>query len=183
MNPKNHVLYSGAAQGSESEFGKLAEKFGVQEVNYTFNGHIIYRTRGLRVLTSEELLKGDVSLAYLSKLMNRKYNTGSMFKKVLQSIWHQINSAEEVFVVGTILDDNTVKGGTGWGAEYSKICNKTLHVYDQEQHAWFKWVKRNWKNEENPKIKSKKFAGTGTRFLNSKGRKAIKELFERSFKK
>ena len=105
-----------------------------------------------------------------------------MFKKVLQSIWHQINSAEEVFVVGTILDDNTVKGGTGWGAEYSKICNKTLHVYDQEQNAWFKWVKGNWKNEENPKIKSKKFAGTGTRFLNSKGKKAIKELFERSFK-
>ena len=107
----------------------------MQEVNYTFNGHIIYRTRGIRVLTTEELLKGDVSLAYLSKLMNRKYNTGSMFKKVLQSIWHQINSAEEVFVVGTILDDNTVKGGTGWGAEYSKICNKTLHVYDQEQHC------------------------------------------------
>ena len=183
MNPKNHVLHSGAAQGSESEFGKLAEKFGVQEVNYTFNGHIIYRTRGLRVLTSEELLQGDVSLAYLSKLMNRKYNTGAMFKKVLQSIWHQINSAEEVFVVGTILEDKTVKGGTGWGAEFSKICNKTLHVYDQEQHAWFKWSKGNWKNEVNPKIKSKKFAGTGTRFLNSKGKKAIKELFERSFKK
>ena len=104
MNPKNHVLYSGAAQGSESEFGKFAEKLGVQEVNYTFNGHIIYRTRGIRVLTSEELLNGDVSLAYLSKLMNRKYNTGSMFKKVLQSIWHQNNSEVEVFVVGTILD-------------------------------------------------------------------------------
>ena len=57
MNPKNHVLYSGAAQGSESEFGRLAEKLCVQEVNYTFSGHIIYRTRGLRVLTSEELFK------------------------------------------------------------------------------------------------------------------------------
>jgi len=42
MNSKNHVLYSGAAQGSEAEFGKFAEKLGVQEVNYTFNGHIIY---------------------------------------------------------------------------------------------------------------------------------------------
>ena len=40
-----------------------------------------------------------------------------------------------------------------------------------------------WKNEDWPKIKSKKFAGTGTRFINSKGKKAIKELFERSFKK
>ncbi|GIS84059.1 MAG: hypothetical protein CM1200mP16_03590 [Nitrospina sp.] len=72
------------------------------------------------------MLKGDVSLAYISRLMNRKYSTGPMFKKVLQSIWHQINSAEEVFVVGTILDDKTVKGGTGWGAEFSKLCNKSL---------------------------------------------------------
>ena len=183
MNPKNYVLYSGGAQGSESEFGKLAEKFGVQEVNFTFDKHKIFRSRGVRVLTSDELLKGDVSLAYISRLMNRKYSTGPMFKKVLQSIWHQINSAEEVFVVGTILDDNTVKGGTGWGAEFSKLCNKSLHVYDQEQHAWFKWNKENWRHEEQPKIKYKSFAGTGTRFLNSRGKKAIKELFEYSFKK
>jgi len=183
MIAKNYVLYSGGAQGSESEFGKLAEKFGVQEVNFTFDKHKIFRSRGVRVLTSDELLKGDVSLAYLSKLMNRKYNTGPMFKKVLQSIWHQINNAEEVFVVGTILDDNTVKGGTGWGAEFSKLCNKSLHVYDQEQHAWFKWNKESWGHEKQPKIRHKSFAGTGTRFLNSKGKKAIKELFERSFKK
>ena len=121
MNPKNYVLYSGGAQGTEEEFGKVAEKFGAQEVNFTFDGHKIFRTRGVRVLTTEELLKGDVSLAYLSKIMNRKYNTGPMFKKVLQSIWHQVNNAEEIFVVGTILDDNTVKGGTGWGAEFSKF--------------------------------------------------------------
>ena len=183
MNPNNYVLYSGAAQGSEAEFGKVAQKFGVQEVNFTFDGHKIFRTRGVRVLTTGELLKGDVSLAYLSKLMNRKYNTGPMFKKVLQSIWHQINNAEEVFVVGTILDDNTVKGGTGWGAEFSKLCNKALHVYDQEQHTWFKWSKENWKHEDQPKIKNKSFAGTGTRFLNSQGKKAIKELFECSFNK
>ena len=181
MNPKKYVLYSGGAQGSEAEFGMLAEKFGIQEVNFTFDGHKIFRTRGVRVLTTEELLKGDVSLAYVSKIMNRKYNTGPMFKKVLQSIWHQINSAEEIFVVGTILDDNTIKGGTGWGAEFSKLCNKALYVYDQEQHAWFKWIKENWKYEEQPKIKNKTFAGTGTRFLNSKGKKAIKELFERTF--
>ena len=95
--------------GSECEFGKQAEKTGVQEVNFTFRGHKISRSRGLRVLTTDELLKGDVSLAYIAKMMNRKFNTGKLFKKVMQSIWHQINCAEEVFVVGKILDDNTVK--------------------------------------------------------------------------
>ena len=34
MNPKNYVLYSGGAQGSEAEFGKLAEKFGYKLVDH-----------------------------------------------------------------------------------------------------------------------------------------------------
>ena len=183
MKPENFILYSGGAQGTEAEFGKQAEKAAVQEVNLTFDGHKIFRSRGVRVLTSEELLKGDVSLAYISKLMNRKFNTGKLFKKVLQSIWHQINCSEEVFVVGQILDDDTVKGGTGWGAEFSKLCNKPLHVFDQEQSHWFKWTGSNWKKVNQPKIKQKHFAGTGTRFLNAKGKKAVKDLFEVSFSK
>ncbi len=181
MKPNNFILYSGGAQGSEAEFGQQAERLGVQEVNFTFENHKISRSRGVRVLTTDELLKGDVSLAYISKLMNRKFNTGKMFKKVLQSIWHQINFAEEVFVVGHILDDVTVKGGTGWGAEFSKLCNKPLHVFDQDQDCWFKWSGDSWKKEKQPKIKSKGFAGTGTRFLNANGKKAIKDLFEVSF--
>ena len=183
MKPEKYILYSGGAQGSEAEFGKQAEKAGVQEVNFTFEGHKIDRSRGVRVLTTDELLKGDVSLAYIAKLMNRKFNTGRLFKKVLQSIWHQINCVEEVFVVGKILDDNTVKGGTGWGAEFSKLCNKPLHVFDQEQGSWFKWGVNSWKKEKQPKIRYKNFAGTGTRFLNTNGKKAIKDLFEASFKK
>ncbi len=183
MKPNNFILYSGGAQGSEAEFGQQAERLGVQEVNFTFENHKISRSRGVRVLTTDELLKGDVSLAYLAKLMHRKFNTGKLFKKVLQSIWHQINCAEEVFVVGTILADQTVKGGTGWGAEFSKLCNKPLHVFDQEEGTWFKWSGDSWEIEKQPKIKHKGFAGTGTRFLNTKGKIAIKDLYDNSFKK
>jgi hypothetical protein len=183
MKPENFILYSGGAKGSECEFGKQAEKAGVQEVNFTFEGHKISRSRGLRVLTTDELLKGDVSLAYIAKLLNRSFNTGKLFKKVIQSIWHQINYAEQVFVVGKILNDNTVKGGTGWGAEFSKLCNKPLHIFDQDQDSWFKWKGDSWKAEKQPKIKHKNFAGTGTRFLCANGKKAIHELFENSFKK
>ena len=56
MKPENYILYSGGAQGSEAEFGKQAEKVGVQEVNFTFEGHKIDRSRGVRVLTTDELL-------------------------------------------------------------------------------------------------------------------------------
>jgi len=70
------TLFSGGAQGAEAEFGRLAESFGVQEVNYSFEGHKIERTRGLRMLTQEELMRKDVSLTYVSKLLDRNSATG-----------------------------------------------------------------------------------------------------------
>ena len=119
MRSSDCTLFSGGAKGAEEEFGIQAEKAGVEEVSFTFEEHSTKRKRGLHFLTNEELKKGEVSLAYVSKLMNRSYTRGPKLKKVLQSIWHQINNAEEVFVVGKILNDGTVKGGTGWGAEFA----------------------------------------------------------------
>jgi hypothetical protein len=133
MKTDECVLFSGAANGAESEFGAAAERRGIDEVNFTFEGHNDARSRGIRVLTHEELKHGDVSLAYVSNLMHRRYPDTPLFKKVLQSIWHQVNSGQEIYVIGKILDDGTVKGGTGWGAEFAKLCNKPLYVFDQGQ--------------------------------------------------
>ncbi len=180
-NPKEFVLYSGGAAGTESEFGATAEKYGVQEVNYSFEGHQIERTRGMRVLTDNELQNKDVSLTYVSKLMNRHFTRAPIFRKVLQSICWQVDSGHEVFIVGTILEDGTVKGGTGWGAEFAKICNKPLFVFSQDRDGWFKWEKSQWVEVEKPVISDKEFTATGTRFLEDNGKKAIAELFERSF--
>ena len=180
MKSNDCTLFSGGAKGAEEEFGVQAEKFGVEEVSFTFEGHSIRRKRGLHFLTNEELKKGEVSLAYISKLMNRSYAHGPKLKKVLQSIWHQINNAEEVFVIGKILDDFTVKGGTGWGAEFAKLCNKPLYVFDQENAEWFKWSQDRWK-KATPKIHKKHFAGGGTRFLTPEGKKAIANLYKESF--
>ncbi len=99
MKAEECVLFSGAANGAESEFGAAAERRGIDEVNFTFEGHKDARGRGIRVLTHEELIHGDVSLAYVSKLMHRHYADTRLFKKVLQSIWHQVNSP------GMLIDD------------------------------------------------------------------------------
>ncbi len=127
MKTDECVLFSGAANGAESEFGAAAERRGIDEVNFTFEGHSDARSRGIRVLTHEELKHGDVSLAYVSNLMHRRYPDTPLFKKVLQSIWQQVNSGQEIYVIGKILDDGTVKGGTGWGAEFAKLCNTFLN--------------------------------------------------------
>jgi hypothetical protein len=181
MRPQDCVLFSGAASGAEAAFGAAAEKWGIDEVNFTFEGHPDARSRGIRVLTHAELKQGDVSLAYVSRLMNRKYKDTRLFKSVLQTIWHQVNSAQEVYVVGHILEDQTVKGGTGWGAEFAKLCNKPLFVFDQPANAWFKWSGSKFEPAGEPTITATEFCGTGTRHMNDDGYSAINGLFERSF--
>ncbi len=39
LNPRDCVLYSGGLRGAEAAFGVAAERHGVEEVNFTFEGH------------------------------------------------------------------------------------------------------------------------------------------------
>jgi len=83
MNRSDFILFSGAAPGAEAEFGACAERYGIEEVNFTFEGHTEARRRGIRVLNHEELQAGDVSLEYVSKLMHRRYTDSPTLRKVL----------------------------------------------------------------------------------------------------
>jgi hypothetical protein len=167
------ILFSGGAPGAETRFGEIAEQYGVEEVNFTFDGHPVTRTRGIRVLNHEELQQGDVS---------RTFPHTDMFRKILQTIWFQVNNGQEIYVIGTIQADDTVKGGTGWGAEFAKICNKPLFVFDQDRDGWFTWSKDHWTPcTDAPVITHAHFTGTGTRNLAETGAKAIEDLFARSF--
>ena len=185
MNPSDCILFSGGAQGAEAEFGACAERHGVEEVNFTFDGHRIARHRGVRVLNHEELQNGDVSLEYVSRLMHRRFTDSPTIRKVLQTLWYQVNNGQEIYVVGTILDDGTVRGGTGWGAEFAKLCNKLLFVFDQDKDSWFRWNGSTWEargRADAPVITHAHFTGTGTRTLRENSRKAIETLFASSFR-
>jgi hypothetical protein len=184
MKASDCILFSGGAPGAEAEFGASAERYGIDEVNFTFEGHKIVRQRGVRVLNHEELQNGDVSLQYVSRLMQRRYTDAPTIRKVLQSMWYQVNNGQEIWVVGTILPDKTVRGGTGWGAEFAKLCNKKLHVFDQEKQSWFWWNGDDWQaadSQGGPLIMHPHFTGTGTRTLQEPAKRAIADLFKRSF--
>jgi hypothetical protein len=174
------TLYSGAHRGAESEFGRQAERWGIQEVNFSFEGHAPERARGLRVLGPAELDKGDVSMEIVSTRMGRTYSKADKIRKVIQSIFHMINNGYQVFAVGWIQPDNTVKGGTGWGVELAKLFNRDVNVYDQDRRGWFSWKNNQWV-AETPVISEKTFVGTGTRNLTEDGLKAVQDLFTRSF--
>jgi hypothetical protein len=184
MKPSESILFSGGAPGAEAAFGACAERCGVEEVNFTFDGHRIERHRGVRMLNHEELLGGDVSLEYVARLMHRRYTDSPTIRRVLQTLWYQVNHGQEIYVIGTILEDGTVRGGTGWGAEFAKLCNKPLCVFDQDKDTWLLWTGEVWDplgHSDAPVITHPHFTGTGTRELRDNGRKAIDDLFERSF--
>src|ERR1044071_8016796 len=174
MKPSDGILFSGGAPGAEAEFGRCAERHRVEEVNFTFDGHNIDRHRGVRVLNHEELLAGDVSLEYVSRLMRRRYTESPTLRRVLQTLWYQVNNGQEIYVVGVIQNDKTVRGGTRWGAEFAKLCNKPLFVFDQEKDGWFRWTGSDWKaaGTTAPTIAHPHFTGTGTRQIQDNGKRA-----------
>jgi hypothetical protein len=174
------TLYSGGAHGAEAAFGEAAERAGVREVNFTFDGHVQGRTRGAHPLTEQELAAGEVSLAYVSRRLRRGYGEGTMIRRVLQSLWHQVGAAQVVYVVGAIQEDGTVTGGTGWSVELARMWNKRLWVFDQDKGSWYRWNGEDWV-EGTPVIDAQAICGTGTRYLSDAGREAIDALFERSF--
>lgn len=180
MNPKNCTLYSGGLKGAETVFGETAEKYNVNEVIYTFEGHKLSREKNIRVLTEEELERGDISMELASRMMHRTYYETDKIRKVLQAIFHMVNSGHQIFVVGSIQEDGSVKGGTGWAVQLAKIFNRPLHVFDQPQEKWFTWKGGSWQ-EDHPVIKYDTFVGSGTRYLSDAGRAAIEQLFAESF--
>ena len=166
-------------KGAETVFGETAEKYSVNEVILTFEGHKLSREKNVRVLSKEDLERGNISMELASKMLNRTYYETDKIRKVLQTIFHLVNSGYQVFVIGSIQEDGSVKGGTGWAVQLAKMFNRPLHVFDQPSGKWFTW-KEGWQ-EDSPRIQYDTFVGSGTRYLNEAGRTAIEKLFEDSF--
>ncbi len=182
LSPGEFTLLASGSAGAEEEFGACAERWGVQEVNFTFGGrHEIARTRGLVELSEDELRAGEVSAAYVKAHMHRAFSEPPELRRVLQAIWHQVSTAGEVFSVGAVNPDKTAHGGTGWAVELARHWGKPVHLFDQERKRWFRWDERDWVAEAPPVITRERFAGAGTRSLSDDGRAAIRALFERSF--
>jgi hypothetical protein len=182
LQPSECTLYSGGHLGAETFFGECAEKFGVKEVTYSFEGHLIKREKNVKFLSEEELKRGDISMEIVSGHMHRSYSNSAAIRSVFQSIFHMINNGQQIFAIGVVQDDNTVKGGTGWGVELGKFFNRDVHVYDTVKDCWMTWRHGEW-IMETPTIIEKTFVGTGTRNLTEESRKAIEDLFNRSFTK
>ena len=179
-NTTRPKLLSGGHRGAEAEFGRAAKRWGLEQTTFSFEGHDMEWPVSVKLLTGTELAAGDISMEIVSKRMGRAYHQPGLIRRVIQSIYHMVNGAFQVFAIGWIQADDTVKGGTGWGVELSKLFNRPVAVFDQARDEWFAWHDGRWVPEA-PVIADKPFAGTGTRKLTDAGRAAIADLFQRSF--
>ena len=181
VQPGACTLYTGGAAGAEAAFGEVAAKWGLQEVAFTFEGHLQERAVGRYELSPRELAMGDVSLTYVSKRLNRSYNDrGGLIRGVLQTLWHMVSRSRQVFVIGIIQQDGTVRGGTGWGVELARMWSRELWVFDLERGRWHRWEEPGWAPGA-PVIHTTHICGTGTRKLSQTGQQAIETLFQESF--
>ncbi len=174
-------LISGGHKGTEAEFGRNAERFGIPELTLSYEGHKMERAIEVEVLGDDELRHGNVSMEIVSARLGRRFHRRDEIRRVVQSMFHVVSRGDHLFAVGWIQDDDTVKGGTGWGVELAKFFHRKLHVFDQGKERWFLWDGGHWQQDDAPVIPDRPFAATGTRNLNEAGSRAIRELFERSF--
>ena len=180
LQAKECTLYSGGHQGTEAFFGECAEKWNVNEVTFSYEGHAIKREKNVVNLSPDQLRQGDVSIEIVNQRLHRNFKNETKIKNILQSIFHMINKGSQVFAVGVILDDDTVKGGTGWGVALGKFLNRDVTVFDKEKKNWFRWEEGNWVKCV-PVIREATFCGTGSRYLTDEAKNAISDLFKRSF--
>ena len=183
MNKTDFILFSGGAPGAEAEFGACAERHGIEEVNFTFDGHNEARRRGVRVLNHEELQAGDVSLEYVSRLMHRRYTDSPTIRKVLQTLWYQVNNGQEIYVIG-------VDPGRRDRARRHRLGRRVREAVQQAavrlRSGQGRLVRVDRRatgrpRQDAPTITHPHFTGTGTRKIHDNGKRAIEELFTQSF--
>ena len=187
-NPKDFTNYSGAAIGGDTEWAKAGAKFGIgRQVDYT--------TATYDKLT--DVQKAEVESAYIKAAKDLGRNIlqkNSYAGKLVRRDYLQAKSADSIFAISTIIEPGDkdkkgyvnktnkqiVEGGTGYAVQMGINLGKTVYVFDQLKNKWFMWNGSNFTETETPTLTTK-FAGIGTREINDSGKKAILDVFEKSF--
>ena len=191
------VCHSGGAEGSDTAWEKIGEKFGVTTRAYSYKTKS--HTSPSKVEISEDDYKeGMEEINRANKWLNR-YGI-QKYMNLLARNWAQVKYSKQIFAIGTILKTGSknskgyynkgkydvVDGGTGYAVMMGINHNRDVYVFDQTRDKWFRWSYTSLSFVEMndiPVIESQDFAGIGTRELQPNGLKAIRDVYEKTFKK
>ena len=181
LKDNTYINHSGGAYGSDFNWGNVGEKYGVESKHYYGEGS--KTPFGNTPVSDSDLKEADSHLEKANKTLNRRFPTSKEYvNNLLRRNWQQVKNSDAIFAVSTIADNNTVNGGTGWAVQMAIDNNKPVHVFDQDKGKWYEYnySTKSWNETDTPTL-TKNFAGIGTRKLNDAGKKAIEEVYKKTF--
>lgn len=169
------INHSGGALGSDTMWGKIGEEYGVYSKHYYAEGQ--KTPNGNTALGKQLLSESDVHLKEANKKLGRLFPTSKDYvNNLLRRNWFQVKNADAVFAIGTIADNGTVNGGTGWAVQMAIDNNKDVYVFDQSRLKWYRNRDHKWSEVTTPKL-TPNFAGIGTREITQEGIQAIRNVY------
>ena len=168
-----HVNHSGGAIGSDSVWGDIGADYGVKSNHYYYKNKT---PKGNVAITKAQFEEGKAKVLEANKTLGRK--NPEKYMNLLARNWQQVKNADTVFAVGKI-KGSQVDGGTGWAVQMAIDSGKPVYVFDQNTNKWHMWNNGNFIETETPTL-TKNFAGIGTREISETGKKAIRNVYEKT---
>jgi hypothetical protein len=189
------ICHSGGAIGSDTVWEEVGEQFGIKTNAYS------YKTKSHQSPNKVEISESDYKegiheINRANKVLNR-YGINK-YMSLLARNWSQVKYSKQIFAIGMVIKPGCkdskgyynkskyeiVAGGTGYCVMMGILNERDVYVFEQNLNKWFRWSYNSLRFVEvkDVKITEHNFAGVGTREINPDGIKAIKELFEKTFK-
>lgn len=189
------TCHSGGAEGYDTYFEKIGEKYGVKTKAYSYKTS--HHSSKNKVEISEDDFNEGKKMVQRANRTLKRYGI-SKYINLLSRNWCQVKYSDEIFAIGYIIEPKSkgnkgyynksefqiVDGGTGYATQMGIDANKLVNVFDKNKNKWFRWSYTSLKFIEikEPVISCQNFAGIGTRKINSNGINAIKNLYKKTFK-
>jgi len=192
---QNITCHSGGAEGSDTAWEKIGEKFGVKTKSYSYKTSY-HQSKNKIEISEEDYQEGinEVNKAnkWLARFGIQKY------MNLLSRNWAQVKYSKEIFAIGFIVDPGkkgnkgfynkskyqVVDGGTSYCCQMAINHLKPVFVFDQNKDFWFRWSYSSLnfvKLDDTPFISDQNFAGVGTREILPNGIMAIRNVYEKTF--
>ena len=180
-NLVGYINHSGGADGSDSVWGEVGEKYGVVSRHY-YHGE--KTPKGNVEITESQYQEGVQMVMRANKTLRRK---PEKYMDLLARNWMQVKGSDSIFAVGKIVK-NIVDGGTGWAVQMAIDEGKPVYVFNQEVSGKFQvgWYKYDYDTNSfvptTTPVLTTNFAGIGTREINNLGVAAIEEVYKNTLR-
>lgn len=178
-----YELHSGGANGSDSAWGRIGSKYGLDSENIYHYYHGNKTPLGNNEITEEDFEEGKSMVLKVNKILKRRPHR---YIDLLARNWCQIkySTATYAIVNGVDLYTGVVNGGTGWAVAMSIISRHNTYIFNQDTSCWYKYDFKSLRFQQIDTIPvlTENFAGIGTRELQQNGIDAIYDVYNETIK-